>query len=403
LGLGDSSDGGPIPAFAISGPSLSVGAGQFFSCAESQGGVKCWGANYGGQLGNGAINFPDGSYSPVEAIDAGSGVTAVAAGGAHVCAIVAGAVKCWGENSGGGLGNGNNIDQPVPVSVNLFPASSFTAAPGSLTFSSQVGVTSAAQTITITNAGNSNLTFSDFSFAFSFPRASGVDAGSCAIGTPVPAGGSCTIGIVFTPTLNGGTSGTLFISHNAPGGISTITFNGTGTPPPIALTGVVSRKDHGLAGTFDLPIDTSVAIGGAVTVESRIIGAEHRIVFAFSATVTVQGNVTLVNSAGQSVPANLGFSANEVIVSLPSVPDNSRVFITLTGVNGSVGGAAAIGFLVGDANNTRSVNSSDISAVKARSGQTTTASNFKFDVNASGAINSSDISAVKARSGLTLP
>ena len=48
------------------------------------------------------------------------------------------------------------------------------------------------------------------------------------------------------------------------------------------------------------------------------------------------------------------------------------------------------------------VNSSDISGVKARSGQATTASNFKFDVNASGAINSSDISAVKARSGLTL-
>ena len=62
-----------------------------------------------------------------------------------------------------------------------------------------------------------------------------------------------------------------------------------------------------------------------------------------------------------------------------------------------------MGFLVGDVNNTRSVNSSDISAVKARSGQTTSALNFMFDVNASGAINSSDISAVKARSGLVLP
>ena len=93
---------------------------------------------------------------------------------------------------------------------------------------------------------------------------------------------------------------------------------------------------------------------------------------------------------------------NDVIVNLPSVPNNSRVLIALTGVNGSVGAATAIGFLLGDVNNTRSVNSSDISGVKARSGQTTTALNFMFDLNLSGAINSSDISTVKAQSGSVL-
>ena len=64
--------------------------------------------------------------------------------------------------------------------------------------------------------------------------------------------------------------------------------------------------------------------------------------------------------------------------------------------------SVSLGFLIGDVNNTRSVNSSDISGVKARSGQGTTIGNFRFDVNATGAINSSDISAVKARSGVTL-
>ena len=92
------------------------------------------------------------------------------------------------------------------------------------------------------------------------------------------------------------------------------------------------------------------------------------------------------------------------MVTLTGVPDNRRTTIAVTNVNGTAfSPSAAMGFLVGDVNNTRSVNSSDISGVKARSGQTTTALNFKFDVNASGAINSSDISAVKARSGLTLP
>ena len=87
-----------------------------------------------------------------------------------------------------------------------------------------------------------------------------------------------------------------------------------------------------------------------------------------------------------------------------ALPDNTRGTISLNGVNGTMPTfAVSLGFLVGDANNTRSVNASDISGVKARSGQATSIGNFRFDVNVSGAINSSDISAVKARSGLALP
>ena len=97
---------------------------------------------------------------------------------------------------------------------------------------------------------------------------------------------------------------------------------------------------------------------------------------------------------------------NEVVVTLTSVPNNSRVSVTLngvSGVNGTADVSAVIGFLVGDVNNTRSVNSSDISSIKARLGQTTNLTNFKFDVNVSGAINSLDLSAVKAQSGLIVP
>ena len=75
----------------------------------------------------------------------------------------------------------------------------------------------------------------------------------------------------------------------------------------------------------------------------------------------------------------------------------------LTGINGSFDTTVSLGFLVGDVNGSRAVNSSDISGVKARSGQAVDANNFRFDVNATGVINSSDISAVKARSGLVLP
>ena len=180
-------------------------------------------------------------------------------------------------------------------------------------------------------------------------------------------------------------------------------FIGPAAAAPLALIGVQSRKDHGPAGTHNLPLDTSVPITDAVTVEPRVIGAGHRIVFVFSDNVTSLSSATAVNGAGQAVPGTVSAIGSEITVTLPTVPDNSRVLITLTGVNGTIDAPAAVGFLVGDVNNTRSVNSSDISGVKARSGQTTTALNFKFDVNASGAINSSDISAIKARSGLVLP
>ena len=172
----------------------------------------------------------------------------------------------------------------------------------------------------------------------------------------------------------------------------------------IGLQSVVSRKTHGVAGTFDLTIDNAAAIGGAVTVEPRAIGAGHRIVFQFSGLVTSAGSVAVVDQLGAAIgSASVQAVGNTVEVTLTGIADNRRARVTLAGVNGIVAAEASMGFLVGDANNTRSVNSSDISSVKARSGQTANVSNFRFDVNTTGAINSADISVVKARSGLVLP
>lgn len=135
------------------------------------------------------------------------------------------------------------------------------------------------------------------------------------------------------------------------------------------------------------------------TTQPRVIGAGHTVVFQFNDTITATGKV--MASAGS---ASAVISATDVVVTLLNIIDNRRASVTLTNVNGAALNAfAATGFLVGDVNGTRSVNSSDISAIKARSGQPPTSANFQFDVNATGAINASDISAVKARSGLVLP
>ena len=167
-----------------------------------------------------------------------------------------------------------------------------------------------------------------------------------------------------------------------------------------ALTGVKSRKNHGSAGTFDLPIDTTRPISGLITVEPRMTSNSHMIVFQFNSLVTESGTVRVTPSG----TATTSFSGNEVIVTLTNVPDNTRVTVSLVNVNSQLDLAPiSLGFLIGDVNDTHSVNASSISGLMARTGQITTGANFKFDLNTSGAINSSDISAIKARSGRSLP
>lgn len=172
----------------------------------------------------------------------------------------------------------------------------------------------------------------------------------------------------------------------------------------LEFVGALSRKTHGTAGTFDIAVDRTQPISGDVSVEPRAIISGHTVLLQFNTAVSSIGASSAVDSANAAVFVSAMASGNDVIVSIPTLADNKRVTISLTDVNAPMRNfSVSLGFLIGDVNNTRSVNSSDISAVKARSGQATTIGNFRFDVNASGAINSSDISAVKARSGLTLP
>ena len=95
---------------------IQIGAGDRFTCALlDNGAVKCWGYNYYGQLGQGArgnLGDDPGEMAGLAEISLGGIAVAIAVGSSHACAILeSGSLKCWGRNSDGQLGVGNASDQ----------------------------------------------------------------------------------------------------------------------------------------------------------------------------------------------------------------------------------------------------------------------------------------------------
>jgi len=117
--LGNSSNTNSLVPVAVTGLTsgvVDISVGSNFSCALlSGGGVRCWGKNDLGQLGDSSNTDSTSKVIPNGLL---SGVAQLATGNDHSCVVLtAGGMKCWGLNATGQLGDGSAVDRNAPVTA----------------------------------------------------------------------------------------------------------------------------------------------------------------------------------------------------------------------------------------------------------------------------------------------
>jgi N-acetylneuraminic acid mutarotase len=163
-----------------------------------------------------------------------------------------------------------------------------------------------------------------------------------------------------------------------------------------------SRKTHGAAGTFDVPLPLT----GNMGIECRSGGTsnDYQMIINFATTVTV-GSASVTSGTG-SVSSFGGSGTSQITVNLTGITNVQRMTVTLFNVNdgthmGNV--PVSMGVLVGDVNGNAVVNATDVALTKSQVGMAVSRSNFREDVNANGLINSVDVAQVKSKVGTMLP
>ena len=202
-------------------------------------------------------------------------------------------------------------------------------------------------------------------------------------------------------------------SHSITAGYGGDAANIASTSPPLTqnVNGVasgaptlqiaVSRKAHGAAGSFDLPLSL---IPTNPSTEPRA-GPAATVVLTFNKALT---GATVTVTEGTATAAAPTISGNDVVVDLTGVADQQYVTVTLSNVASTDGfsggsGSVRIGFLAGDVNQSRVVTLSDTAALNAQLAQPVTAANFLLDINASGTLTLSDKGIAAANLTRALP
>jgi hypothetical protein len=242
-------------------------------------------------------------------------------------------------------------------------APSVTLSPASLQYGSQpIGATSQPQTALLRNMGSSPLAISSIA-------ASGDFAESDNCGTSVPAAGSCTLSVTFTPTVPGTRTGSIAITDGAAGSPHIINLGGSGSGAvvgisPASLTfGSLAVSTSSTAQAVALANNGNSALnisGIQITGDysqtnncpaALSANASCTVNITFSPTTTGARNGTLtIDDDGVGNPQTAGLSGSGSDFSLASAPGSDTVkagvtasyTLTLSPVGGSFNNAVQL-------------------------------------------------------------
>jgi hypothetical protein len=191
--------------------------------------------------------------------------------------------------------------------------------PGLLAFANQGrGSASAAQLVTVTNTGNSNMTLTNVAITGANPGDFKVDntTTTCILtsGASLFAGQTCRIGVIFTPAAAGARSATLTLLDNTINGADSVTLNGTGALP--APTFKITSPANGASYTSGTAVPFSVSVtstSGAQptgTVQFKVDGASYGSPVAVSSTGTASTSVTGLTTTTHTLAATYSGDTN---------------------------------------------------------------------------------------------
>jgi 6-phosphogluconolactonase (cycloisomerase 2 family) len=171
-----------------------------------------------------------------------------------------------------------------------------------LSFPSQTqGTSSTPQVITLTNSGNAALHVSGVALGGSAPK-DWSETTTCT-GAAIPAQGTCTISVTFSPSDNGILSASLSVADDAPNSPQTVNLYGSAQPaalvsPATSGGSTVATVSAGQTATYNLQVVPGPNFSG--TINLTCSGAP------FGAQCTVPASLTVTN--GAAVPFTVSVS-----------------------------------------------------------------------------------------------
>jgi cytochrome c553 len=192
---------------------------------------------------------------------------------------------------------------PTYIAVTNAPSIALSAT--SLSFASQnVGSTSTAQTLTVSNATNATAALAFTSIGTTAGSDFSVSGGTCSTTNTVAAGGSCTVNLSFRPTAAGTRNGTLTLAHNGAGGRSDVSLSGTGvSTTPVASASPSTLTFSSVVGTASLPLRVTLSNTGTgnLVLSSLALGGSHASDFGLAGSSTCSANTSLAGGSSCAI------------------------------------------------------------------------------------------------------